>query len=145
MKRTAPMIMFAGILLASALACQLNPISITDRVISTPAAVQVVPQPQVEPQVPQVAPDLVDQEATLTSLYERVSPGVVSLQVLSDSGGGQGSGFVYDLDGHIITNYHVVENSTDLEVDFPSGMKLRGKVIGTDLDSDIAVVKVDAP
>ena len=145
MKRTAPMMMFAGILLASALACQLNPVSIAERVVSTPEAVVVVPQPQVEPQLPQVAPNLVDQEATLTSLYERVSPGVVSIQVLSDSGGGQGSGFVYDGEGHIVTNFHVVEGSTDLEVDFPSGMKLRGRVIGTDLDSDIAVVKVDAP
>ena len=39
----------------------------------------------------------------------------------------------------------MVEGATDLEVDFPSGMKVRGKVVGTDLDSDIAVVKVDAP
>ena len=145
MKRTAPLMMFAGILLASALACQLNPVSIAERVVSTPEAVVVVPQPQVEPQLPQVAPDLVDQEATLTGLYDRVSPGVVSIQVLSDSGGGQGSGFVYDGEGHIVTNFHVVEGSTDLEVDFPSGMKLRGRVIGTDLDSDIAVVKVEAP
>jgi S1-C subfamily serine protease len=148
MKRTAPMMMFAGILLASALACQLNPVSISEREVSTPESVQVVPQPQEEPQdpqAPQVAPDLVNQEATLTGLYERVSPGVVSIQTLSDSGGGQGSGFVYDGEGHIVTNYHVVEGSTDLEVDFPSGMKLRGSVIGTDLDSDIAVIKVDAP
>ena len=125
MKRTAPMMMFAGILLASALACQLNPVAIADRVISTPESVVVVLQPQVEPQVPQVAPDLVDQEATLTGLYEQVSPGVVSIQVLSDRGGGQDP-FVYDGDGHIVTNFHVVEGSTDLEVDFPSGMKLRG-------------------
>jgi len=145
MKRTAPILMFAGILLASALACQLNPIPIAERDIPTPESVQVVPQPQDEPQLPQVAPDLVDQEATLTGLYDRVSPGVVSIQVISDSGGGQGSGFVYDGEGHIITNFHVVEGSADLEVDFPSGMKLRGRVIGTDLDSDIAVVKVEAP
>ena len=145
MKRTAPLMMFAGILLTSALACQLNPVSIGERVVSTPEIVQVVPQPQNESQAPQVAPDLVDQEATLTGLYERVSPGVVSIQVISDSGGGQGSGFVFDNEGHIITNFHVVENSADLEVDFPSGLKLRGSVIGTDLDSDIAVIKVDAP
>lgn len=67
---------------------------------------------------------------------------MVAIQTLSEMGGSQGSGFVYDMQGHIITNYHVVEGATDLEVDFPSGVKVRGEVIGTDLDSDIAVIKV---
>jgi 2-alkenal reductase len=65
--------------------------------------------------------------------------------VLTESGDGLGSGFVYDEQGHIITNYHVIEGQTDLEIDFPSGYKTRGKVIGTDTDSDLAVLKVDAP
>ncbi len=143
MKRTAPMLMFVGILIVSALACQLSPVSTNQLTQNTPSAAQS--QPQVVTVIPQSLPNLVDQEKTLTALYERVSPGVVSIQVLSDSGAGQGSGFVYDTEGHIITNYHVVENATDLEVDFPSGLKLHGKVVGTDLDSDIAVVKVEAP
>jgi 2-alkenal reductase len=70
---------------------------------------------------------------------------VVAIQVETTAGGGQGSGFVYDKDGHIITNFHVVEGSTNLEVDFPSGYKAYAKVVGTDTDSDIAVIKVDAP
>jgi 2-alkenal reductase len=53
-----------------------------------------------------------------------------------------GSGFVIDLQGHILTNYHVVEGATKVEVDFPSGEKVVGDVIATDLDSDVAVVKV---
>jgi 2-alkenal reductase len=52
---------------------------------------------------------------------------------------------VYDKEGHIVTNYHVVEGATDLEVDFTSGLKVRGEVVGKDTDSDIAVVKIDAP
>ncbi|PKO12366.1 MAG: hypothetical protein CVU39_24365 [Chloroflexi bacterium HGW-Chloroflexi-10] len=88
--------------------------------------------------------DLAGREAILTALFERVNPGVVSIQTLTAEGGGLGSGFVYDLEGHIVTNYHVVEDATDLEVDFPSGYKVRGKVIATDLDSDLAVIKVDA-
>ncbi|MEJ2599119.1 MAG: trypsin-like peptidase domain-containing protein [Anaerolineales bacterium] len=47
--------------------------------------------------------------------------------------------------GHIVTNYHVVEGETELEVAFSSGYKVRGKVIGTDLDSDLAIVEVNAP
>jgi Trypsin-like serine proteases, typically periplasmic, contain C-terminal PDZ domain len=78
------------------------------------------------------------------ALYERVSPGVVSLLVTSDLGYAQGSGFVIDTEGHVVTNYHVVEGATKVEVDFPSGFKAYGNVVGTDLDSDLAVVKVDA-
>ena len=81
----------------------------------------------------------------LVSLYDRVSPGVVAIQVFTDAGDGLGTGFVYDDQGHIITNFHVVDGATDLEVDFPSGFKTTGKVVGTDTDSDIAVIKVDAP
>lgn len=89
--------------------------------------------------------DLMDREGLLISLYERVNPGVVSIQTLSITGGGLGSGFVFDKEGHIITNYHVVEDATELEVDFPSGYKARGSVIGRDIDSDLAVIKVDVP
>lgn len=88
-------------------------------------------------------PDLVAQQDTLVSLYSKISPGVVSIQVYSDLGAGQGSGFVVDKEGHIVTNYHVVENVETVEVDFSSGLKVYGNVIGTDLDSDLAVIKVD--
>jgi 2-alkenal reductase len=81
----------------------------------------------------------------LVNLYDSVSPGVVAIQVYTGAGDGLGSGFVYDKKGHIITNYHVIENATDLEIGFPSGYKTTGKVIGTDKDSDIAVIKADAP
>jgi len=65
--------------------------------------------------------------------------------VLTENGNGLGSGFVIDKDGHILTNFHVVEGVSELEVDFPSGFKTRGEVIGTDTDSDLAIVKVEAP
>lgn len=82
---------------------------------------------------------------SLTALYEQVSPGVVAIRVITADGGGQGSGFVVDADGHIVTNYHVVEGATDIEVDFTSGFKIRGEIVGIDLDSDLAVLKVEAP
>ena len=102
--------------------------------------------PTPAPNTPPLAPDLVGMEDTLVGLYEKVNAGVVTIRVLtSESTGGLGSGFVIDTDGHIVTNYHVVEGESDLEVDFPSGYKTRGDVVGIDLDSDLAVIKVEAP
>ncbi len=80
-----------------------------------------------------------------SSIYEQVSPGVVYILVYTDYGSGSGSGFVYDKEGHIITNYHVVEGATQIEVDFTNGRKVWAEVIATDADSDLAVIKVDIP
>ncbi len=96
--------------------------------------------------VPTLAADLqpvslTQQEERLTSIYEQFSPGVVSILTSTS----QGSGWVYDSDGHIVTNNHVVEGETRVEVDFSSGYKTYGDVIGTDSYSDLAVIQVDAP
>jgi 2-alkenal reductase len=56
---------------------------------------------------------------------------------------GQGSGFVIDDLGHIVTNQHVVQDANEIEVDFPSGMKAWATLIGTDPDSDLAVIKIE--
>jgi 2-alkenal reductase len=105
-----------------------------------------LPQPTVDTQQPTAAPHdpvsvspiLLD--GSLTSLYESVIPGIVSIRV----GVSQGSGFVFDSDGHIITNQHVVGEASTVEVSFTSGFKAYGTVIGTDGDADVAVIKVDA-
>jgi S1-C subfamily serine protease len=91
------------------------------------------------------AVDLVTSQDTLVNLYKQVHQGVVAIQVLTDAGQGLGSGFVIDDQGHIVTNFHVVENETDIEIAFASGYKARGELIGTDIDSDLAVIKADAP
>jgi S1-C subfamily serine protease len=57
--------------------------------------------------------------------------------------GGAGSGFVIDQQGHILTNNHVVEAATEIEVTFRDGTLARGEVVGLDPDSDLAVVQVD--
>jgi len=159
--RTVNFLALVSLLTISLFACQ---------VLSTPAFVNPAPSDTIElgtsipalPGVTEIAqqtteeslqttgsiqsfPDLVDLDGTLVALYEEVNPGVVAIQVLTEDGGGLGSGFVIDKDGHVVTNYHVIEGFDDLEVDFPSGFKARGKVIGTDTDSDLAVVKVEAP
>lgn len=86
-----------------------------------------------------------DLDTILPALYQNISPGVVSILNFSDQGSGLGSGLVYDNQGHIITNYHVVEDAAELEVHFISGLKARATLVGNDLDSDLAVIKVNVP
>jgi 2-alkenal reductase len=81
------------------------------------------------------------QQETLVALYENVNRGTVA--ILTEVG--SGSGFVYDSNGHIITNYHVVEGANSIEVRFTSGFMSYATVVGIDTDSDLAVIKVDAP
>lgn len=105
------------------------------------------PTPQIQSTVSVITTgssmNLVESQDRLVSIFQEVNPGVVTIQTLTDQGGGLGSGFVYDKQGYIITNAHVVDGATSLEVDFPSGLKTAGTIVGEDLDSDIAVIKVD--
>jgi len=129
------------VLALAALACQVPGLTQPG-----PASqVTVQPTPMVIAPLAPVNVDTAGQQEALVSLYERVMPGIVALQVIGDQGGSLGSGFVFDAQGHIVTNQHVIEGARQVEVDFTSGYKAYGTVIGTDLDSDLAVVKVDAP
>ncbi len=58
---------------------------------------------------------------------------------------GQGSGFVIDRDGHILTNYHVIENARQVEVTMHNRKKYKATVVGTDPAHDLAVIKITAP
>ena len=57
---------------------------------------------------------------------------------------GQGSGFVIDQQGHILTNYHVIESSGKIEVTLSDGRRVEGRVIGVDPTTDLAVLKINA-
>lgn len=85
-----------------------------------------------------------DLEQTLTQLYDRFNPAVVHIFVFDqfDNFEGSGSGFVYDAEGHIVTNNHVVAGSEGLEVVFADGQRRGAELIGTDVDSDLAVIRV---
>ncbi len=86
------------------------------------------------------------QEQLLTGLYDRVVPSVV--RIVSSHGpgsGGEGSGFVWDTRGHILTNYHVVQGAQELLVLFADGSDYVATVVGSDPDADLAVIKIDAP
>ena len=111
------------------------------------------------------APAASPSPATLTSqktplsvneIYTRDAPGVVEITVTQNSSGGffgqpsgtaqaQGSGFVYDTQGDIVTDQHVVAGASSVSVKFPNGATYKATVVGTDASSDLAVIKVSAP
>lgn len=86
-------------------------------------------------------PQLNSIEQQYAAIYAQVSQSVVSISVDS----GSGSGFVYDSQGHIITNSHVVAGARNIIVKFFDGTQVRAQLVGADADSDLAVIKVNLP
>ncbi|HEX2987449.1 MAG TPA: trypsin-like peptidase domain-containing protein, partial [Chloroflexota bacterium] len=91
-------------------------------------------------------------EDTVVSVYEKLSPTVVNItskgiQVDTPLGQipqqGAGSGVIIDDQGHILTNNHVVEGATELEVTLSNGDSVQGKLLGRDPGTDLAVIKID--
>jgi putative serine protease PepD len=78
---------------------------------------------------------------SVQSIYRLAYKGVVEIAASQ----GQGSGFVYDGDGHVITNAHVVEGASSVSVKFWNGKSYTAKVVGIDASTDLAVLKVNAP
>jgi S1-C subfamily serine protease len=103
------------------------------------------PAPVVQVNIPNLTSN---EEAVLVNLYPKVSPAVVQITVYTKQGdllvgSAEGSGFVYDKDGDIITNAHVAHGADALEATFSDGTILPAKELGEDLHSDLAVIKVD--
>jgi putative serine protease PepD len=93
---------------------------------------------------------------SVNEIYRRSYKGVVQVTVTTGSsspfplGGSntqqaQGSGFVYDDKGDIVTDQHVVDGAQSISVKFWNGATYKAKVVGTDASTDLAVIKVDAP
>ena len=126
---------------------------------------ELAPQPQPDPDTTTTAgdvdapdPDAIVAafEEVLTGLYVSVLPSVAHIRVLGDlqaSGPGeserrvpsQGSGFVWSSDGHVVTNHHVIDGANRIMVGFANGLELEATVLGSDPDSDLAVLKVSPP
>ncbi len=81
-----------------------------------------------------------DLEEALSTLYRNANPAVVYIIAFPL---GTGSGFVYDADGHIVTNNHVIDGADSYEIVFANGDRARAELTGRDVDSDLAVLQVD--
>jgi S1-C subfamily serine protease len=99
---------------------------------------------------------LTPEELTNIRVYEGASRGVVNILtkmvsydrffMLPSPGEGAGSGSVLDKSGHILTNYHVIEDADKIQVTLPGGKEpYEGRLVGTDPENDIAVLKIEAP
>jgi S1-C subfamily serine protease len=89
-------------------------------------------------------------EDTVTSIYENASPAVVEIDTTQQAQGffnqfmeGQGSGFLVDTDGNILTNNHVVDGAANVRVTLKGGNTVDAKVVATDAIDDLAVISVD--
>jgi S1-C subfamily serine protease len=132
--------------------------------VSAPTSLVIVVTPTPLPEEMVVEADA--EEQLIINLYARVSPSVVNINVIGaveefihpEVPGfpespfpeeffqrGLGSGFVMDTDGHIVTNNHVVEGARRIQVHFSDDTEAEAEVVGTDPDTDLAVIKVDVP
>jgi S1-C subfamily serine protease len=131
--------------------------AVSNAAAAPPAATVAAPVPAVS------GPDV--QTEILTSVYQHVNPSVVNISITKDVSSssafpfpfnnnnpnsrtrpfveqGLGSGFVYDMQGHIITNNHVVDGAKTVEVTFADDVTVPATVVGTDPGSDLAVIQV---
>ena len=84
-------------------------------------------------------------ELTVNEIYRRAKAGVVDITVSKPGGKAEGSGFVIDKRGDIVTNQHVVDGGGSIQVEFSNGRKASANLVGQDQSSDIAVIRVSVP
>jgi len=82
---------------------------------------------------------------SVNSIYQRAYRGVVEITVRTAGGSAEGSGFVYDSSGRIVTNQHVVDGAQSISVRFWNGKTYSAQLVGSDSSTDLAVIKVNAP
>ena len=99
-------------------------------------------------------PSAVSDEQNNIEVYRAISPGVAFINTTSYSqnwwgdvqeGRGNGSGSVIDAQGHILTNFHVIEQAQRITVNFGGDKIYPAKLVGGDIDTDLAVIKIEAP
>ena len=150
-----------GLLLLAMLACTIRPEAIA-AVFEEPTATALLPTrtPRPQPAQPAVLPtqplvlDVVAPptpavalpgiQQNLVDVYALANTAVVSILVSAGTDKAEeGSGFLYDSSGHIITNEHVVRTAQSIEVSFSTGDKVAGRLVGSDANSDLAVIVVE--
>ena len=154
-KKLVVRIFLLSLVISTLLGCGLLPLggddnsaSSTSEPLTVPVVGSAIESPVIQTDSPTVSQPITgytDEEAALINLYEQNNPSVVHILVLSNAGSGQGSGFVYDTQGHIVTNNHVVEGAQQIVVTFADDTQAAATVVGTDVQSDLAVIQVDVP
>jgi S1-C subfamily serine protease len=147
---------FAIFLVLAALVSATLGCDMSELLVPTPTLVPTVPptptfaSPQIAPMPEEPANAL---EAQVEAVYDLAGPAVVNITSISYAYDfffrpvpqeGSGSGFFYNAEGHIVTNYHVVENAEELSVTLADGRVYPATIVGTDPSNDLAVIHIDA-
>lgn len=138
-------------LVFAAAACSQQSEPIPDEALAPLPTATAPPLPAAPVAVTLPPPSALTTLPSISNLVERVNPTVASIAVESVTRGvffdfndeGAGSGVVIRDDGYIVTNYHVVQNADEIAVSLPSGDNYTAKIVGQDLITDLAVIKVD--
>ena len=131
--------------LAGIVSGALSAVAVTN-LIREPA--QTTGEPAATPGANNVSDVRIDESSAVIKAVDRVTPAVVTIQ--SSGGGliggtsGTGSGFIFEPNGWILTNRHVVEDAAELLVVLDDGRQFAGEVYGIDTLTDLAIVKIDA-
>ena len=140
-----------GLVLLSTVACSLSDLSSR---LATPDTAEPVTAPTQTPVIVVLTPTPLPagiaaaadvEEQLVINVYAQVSPGVVCITAADQFGQCIGSGFVIDLEGHIVTNNHVAQADPDLLVTLADEHTVPARVVGADAGSDLAVLQIDIP
>jgi S1-C subfamily serine protease len=156
-KHRAFFVLSLVILVASTLACNFSRLSPSTPAPTTApikaAPKTALPTPTVMPSQPQAFESANSLQSLVEAVYENAGPSVVNIKsrVISYDAfmqpipqEGTGSGFVYDTEGHIVTNYHVVADAESVSVALASGAVYEATIVGTDPANDLAVIRIEA-
>ena len=83
-------------------------------------------------------------ELSFQAIYEKCIPSIVSVLTTADDGGGSGTGVILTEDGYLVTNYHVIQGGSSVEILLHDGKSYEAKLVGGDQTQDLAVLKIDA-
>lgn len=111
-------------------------------IFEEPTPPTIPPAPTLTAPAPTSAPPTFGDDASVASVASRVIPSTVAVDTSALLRAGSGSGVVYGEDGYIITNNHVIEDSSDISVVFADGARFPAEVVGTDPITDIGVLLV---
>ena len=84
------------------------------------------------------------EDLSFQEIYAKVIPSIVYIEVYSESSMGSGTGVVMTKDGYIVTNHHIIDNHAEGWVVLSDGSKYEARLVGSDVESDLAVLKIDA-
>src|SRR5262249_43642844 len=117
--------------------------------LATPAAVPAAPT------APAILADVSPEERENIGVYQHANRGVVNITtrsvqaddffLLTTPGEGRGSGSVLEQQGHVLTNFHVIDDARQIAVTLFDGSTHPAKLVGSDPNNDLAVLKIDAP